>query len=105
MRFLAKLIALALLVAAVIAGTVDAVQSVAASRAVLTPLGQAWFDLSPATLGLAQAAIQRYLHPYLWDPVMQWVLIQPSFAVLAALSLAFYLLGKLRRRPKRFRVG
>ncbi len=40
-------------------------------------LGALWFQLNPSGLNLSQAIIQRYVWPYLWDPVIQSVLVMP----------------------------
>jgi hypothetical protein len=58
------------------------------------PLGQLWYDLHPASLGLSQAAIQRYVWAALWDPGIVWVLTQPAAAVLAVLGVLFAVLGR-----------
>lgn len=99
MRILLRFISLMFLVVAVITGVVDAIQTVAADRLNLTVLGEAWYSFSPDSLNAAQAAVQRYVHPLLWDPVIQWVLLQPAAAVFLALSLVFYLLGYKRKKP------
>lgn len=56
---------------------------------VLRPLGQYWFEISPNSLQLIQPAIERYLHPYLWDPIIQTVLTWPAAFVFGALALLF----------------
>jgi hypothetical protein len=98
MRFVLRFMSLALLVVAVIAGVVDAIQSVAAGRPEMTPLGLAWSEASPDTLELARTFVESRA-PYLWDPVIGWVLLQPAVAVLLALSLVFYLIGYRRPHP------
>ncbi|MEM9232325.1 MAG: hypothetical protein AAGB10_22280 [Pseudomonadota bacterium] len=40
-------------------------------------LGQLWFQVNSAGLNLTQAIIQRYVWPYLWDPIIQSVLLMP----------------------------
>lgn len=99
MRFLLRAISMIALVMAVIAGVIDAIKSVAASEVVISPLGAAWYGLSPDTLNLAQAVIQRNVHPYLWDPVVQWILLQPAWAVFLVISLFFYLIAWRRPKP------
>ena len=99
MRFVLRFLSLVLLVVAVIAGVVDVIQSVAAGHPEFTALGLAWFEVSPDTLNAAQALVQRYVHPYLWDPVIQWVLLQPAVAVLLVLALIVYLPGYRREKP------
>lgn len=63
--------------------------------------GDVAFQLFPETLNLAQAVIQRYLTPWLWDPAIQTVLTWPAWPVLAGLGGVFYGLARaLRRRPR-----
>ena len=50
-------------------------------------LGQLWYDLSPSSLNLVQAVVQRYIHPFLWDPIIVTVLLWWAFAVLMVLGL------------------
>jgi len=65
-------------------------------------LGQLWFDFSPGSLNLAQAVIQRYVHPALWDPVIVTVLLWWASAVLIVLGLLILWLFRPRER-RRFR--
>tara|TARA_B100001105_G_scaffold249076_1_gene235558 strand:+ start:722 stop:1093 length:372 start_codon:yes stop_codon:yes gene_type:complete len=99
LRFLLRFISLLFLVVAVITGVVDAIQTVAADKLTLTVLGEAWYAFSPDSLDATQSFIQRSIHPLLWDPVIQWVLLQPAVAVFLTLSLVFYLLGYKRLKP------
>lgn len=99
MRFLLRAISLLALIVAVISAVVDAIRSLAASEIVITPLGAAWYSFSPDTLNLAQALIQRNVHPYIWDPIVQWILLQPTWGVFLTLSLIFYLIAWRRPRP------
>ena len=89
---------------AVIMAVLDGARSVAASAVVLKPLGVSWFETSPDTLNLAQAIIQRYLLPVIWDPFVIWVLNQPGFAVMAVLSLLLYIAGYKRKRRGRIEM-
>ena len=95
-RFILKLVSLVALVVAVMAGTIDAIQSVSASEPVLTPLAVAWSTASPETIALVADGIMRNLHPYAWDPAAMWVLSQPAFAVLLAVSLFFWVIAYKR---------
>ena len=68
------------------------------------PFGLLWYRLSPDTLGLAQAAIQRHVWPPLWDPGMIWLLRLPASPVFLALGLLLRALGGAQRvRRRRFR--
>ncbi len=67
-RFFARTIGLWLLAGSVVAAVVDGAKSIAAARIVLTSLGEAWVQVHRASLGLAQAAIERHVSPMLWTP-------------------------------------
>ena len=70
-------------------------------------LGQLWYNLSPSSLNLVKAVVQRYIYPFLWDPIIVTVLLWWAFAVLMVLGLVILALsGKrvqtrtpLSRRP------
>ena len=79
---------------------VDGARSIAAGELILTRFGQSWFDLDSASLNAAQALVQRYVHPYVWDPVIQTILQWPTFAVALGLSLLFVVIGRPRRRGR-----
>jgi len=65
-------------------------------------LGQLWFDLSPGSLNLAQAVVQRYIHPTLWDPVITSVLFLWASPFLLVLGIALvWLFRKRGRRGRR----
>ena len=97
MRIFLRLLGYLVLALAFIAAVVDASKSVAAGKLLLTPLGQAWFDLHASSLNLIQALVQRYVAPVLWDPVMVSILLLPSWAVFGAIALLFLLAGRRRR--------
>lgn len=97
-RFVFRVLGMAALSIAVILAVLDGARTVAASKLVLTPLGTSWFSVSPDTLNGTQAAVQRYLHPAIWDPFMIWILNQPGALVMAILAAIFYMLGNKRRR-------
>ena len=56
-RFILRVFSLVALVIAVMAGTIDAIQSVSASEPVLTPLAVAWSTASPDTIALVADGI------------------------------------------------
>ncbi|GAB4240549.1 MAG: hypothetical protein Kow0032_28240 [Methyloligellaceae bacterium] len=87
------------LLVAMVALTIDATRSLAGlGKLEMTSLGEHWFSLSSATLNMAQAAIQRNIHPYLWDPVIQSILQVPTWIFFTGLGLFLYWLGRRRRR-------
>jgi len=93
LRLLFRLGGYVMLPCALVAIIADASKSIASSELVLLPLGQLWFDQSPETLNMAQAAIQRHVSPFLWDPVIQTLLTWPIWGVLGPLGLIFLWLG------------
>jgi len=98
MHFLLRFASLVALVVAVIAGTIDSIQSVAASAVVMTPMGDAWNDVSPSSLASLRSAVAYYVHPRFYDTAMQWLLFQPAFAVFLVLSLLLWMVG-YKRQP------
>jgi hypothetical protein len=64
-------------------------------------VGQLWFDLDRSSLNLVQAVVQRYIHPFLWDPIIVTILLCWAFAVLMVFGLLILALSgrRARRRP------
>src|SRR5262252_4862197 len=69
-------------------------------------LGQLWFDLNRSSLNLVQAVVQRYIHPFLWDPIIVSILLCWAFAVLMVLGVLIFTFfsrraprGSVSRRP------
>lgn len=63
----------------------------------LAALGEVWFSLAPGSLNLAQAVIQRYISPAVWDPGIIWVLAQPAVAITGAIAAGLVGLVLVRR--------
>lgn len=61
----------------------------------LTAAGELWRRMHPDSLEATQSIIQRYLFPWLWDPLMTWALLQPAAVVLGVLG--FFLAWLARR--------
>lgn len=99
MRFFIRFLSLLALIVAVIAATVDSIQSVSASRLVLTSFGDAWLDASPTTLIFTESLIERNVHPLAWERGFGWVLTQPAFVVFLTLSLLLWMLAYRRQSP------
>ena len=55
-------------------------------------LGELWYAIHPASLQLLQPAIQRHLHPALWDWVVQPVLLWWAWAIFLALGIVLLML-------------
>jgi hypothetical protein len=61
-------------------------------------LGQLWYQLNRSSLNLVQAVIQRYIHPFLWDPIIVNILLCWAFAVLMVLGLLILVIFGRRSR-------
>ena len=65
-------------------------------------LGQLWFTISPASLNLTQAGIERHVLPALWDPVLITALRAPAWITFALIGLLLIWVCRNRRRRRRF---
>lgn len=61
-------------------------------------VGYVWFTLHADSLQLAQPVVQRYVHPWLWEPVIVTLLLWPAFAVIGVPGVLLLLLTRPRRR-------
>ncbi|MBO6917041.1 MAG: hypothetical protein JJ858_01295 [Rhizobiaceae bacterium] len=103
MRFISRIFSLIFLAIAIIAAVVDTLESVGSGALRLTPLGQTWEGFNAASLAAAEVMIVENAGAFLWDPIIAWILIQPTVAVFLALSFVFYILSyKRKRREDRF---
>jgi hypothetical protein len=50
--------------------------------------GELWYALDRDSLNFTQAITQRYLHPALWDPLIQSLLTWPAWSLLGAPGVA-----------------
>ena len=88
---------LLLVVAAVIVAA-DLLVVVFAGEVAVAALGQAWFDFDRDSLGLSQTVIQRYVWPYLWDPIITAALLWPTWLSLGVVAAIVGLLGLVPAR-------
>ena len=99
--FLARFIGLWLIAGALVALVVDGSKTIAASRLTVTPLGLAWFSMSPSSLMRTQEFVQReveaYIGHWLWDPIVQWILLAPTWLVFGALGVLLVYVGSRKR--------
>ncbi|NQW11317.1 MAG: hypothetical protein HQ481_15745 [Alphaproteobacteria bacterium] len=61
-------------------------------------LGFVWNTLNSSSLQLAEAGVSRYLHPWLWHPVIVTLLLWPAFAVIGTPGVLLLLTTRPRRR-------
>ncbi|MEP1208553.1 MAG: hypothetical protein ABJM29_19305 [Rhizobiaceae bacterium] len=98
-HFLFKIVGLFVLALAVVLAVLDITRSITASDIILTPLASTWATISPQSLVAGRDLVQTWTHPYLWDPVMTFVLQLPSWLVFWLLAMIFLKLGQRRRNP------
>jgi hypothetical protein len=101
--FLSRFIGLWMVAGALVALVIDGTKTIAASALTMTPMGLAWYSISPASLMQTQEFVQRtieaYIGHWLWDPIIQWVLMAPAWAVLGIIGGWLLYIGR-RRRPQ-----
>ena len=68
----------------------------------LNPIGQLWYQLHAESLNIAQAIIQRYLHPSIWDPWIVAILLTPGWPTFSTIGAVIIILCRVTsRRPER----
>ena len=99
--FLSRFIGLWLIAGALVALVVDGTKTIASSSLTVTSLGATWATIGPATLMRAQEFVQRnvetYVGHWLWDPLIQWILMLPTWVVLTALGAGLVYVGRKRQ--------
>jgi hypothetical protein len=63
-------------------------------------LGQLWYQFNRSSLNLVQAVVQRYIHPFLWDPIIVSILLCWAFVVLMVLGLLLLAIFGRRARER-----
>lgn len=82
-----------------VVAVVDGVNYLGTDGELFRSAGHWWFQLHSTSLQLAQPAVERYVLPELWDPVIVTVLRWPLAAILAGIGVVLVLLAiRLRRR-------
>jgi hypothetical protein len=105
MRFLLRALGLLLLAAGFVGAVIDGTRSIANSELVVTPLGEAAFRLFGERYLLLQPAIERHIHPLLWDPVVLNLTLLPGFAVALVLGVILLWLGREPEEPIGYVAG
>ena len=47
-------------------------------------LGEFWYKIDSHSLSVSQAGVQRYIAPWLWEPVITTILFLPAWVVFGA---------------------
>lgn len=105
-RIIAKLVGLFALAMTVITAILDITRSIANSALTITALGLEWRDFNVASLQNFQVGIERKLgFPWLWENVLQNILLAPSWLVFGVIAIIFLWLGRRKERRWRQRFG
>ena len=100
-----RIIGWVFLLAALAALGYEATQAISTGTWHMVALGELWFKLNVASLNAAQAGIQRYVAPWLWEPVITTVLLWPGWVVFGAPGILLTWLCRRRsnhhRMPRR----
>ena len=104
-RLIIKLIGILCLVMMVITVLLDVTKSIANSMIVITTLGEYWAEINRESLLLLQPAVERSLHPFFWDLIMQNILLSPAWLIFAILGLLLLWLGRSRSQSWHARFG
>lgn len=103
MRFLLRFLSLVALTLGVLAGVIDAIQSVASGRLVLTPLEDAWRDVNPSSFETVAIWVAAAAPALKLDEGLAALVAQPAAGVLLGLSLLFYVIAYRPNRDGRTR--
>ena len=90
------------MLAALLVGSYEVMELLKTGTWRLTALGEVWFKLHTASLNGAQAGIQRYVAPWLWEPVITTILLWPGWLVFGVPGVLG--LSLCRRRKRYFKM-
>jgi hypothetical protein len=105
LRFLLRAFGLILIAAGFVGLVVDGTRSIANGALMFTPLGEAAHHLLGERYLLLQPAIERHLHPALWDPVVLNLTLLPASVVTFLAGVLLLWLGQKRPEPIGFATG
>ncbi len=97
MRFLVRMLGYLLVAGGFVTLLTDGARSIANSVLGFTPLGETLFALFGERYRLLQPAVERNLHPLLWDPVLLNAMLAPTALVGLGLGLLLLWLGAERK--------
>lgn len=97
LRIISRTIGLLLLAAGFAALIVDGTRSIAASALKLSHFGDLCGQIFPNAFPLLQPAVERNIHPLLWDPILRGFFLAPSWLVLMAFGLLLLWMAQRRR--------
>lgn len=94
MRFLLRLVGYLCIAAGFIALVIDGARSIANAGLRFTTLGETLTSLIHERYAQIQPAVERNLHPLLWDPVLLSLMRTPTMLVALVFGFALLWLGR-----------
>jgi hypothetical protein len=76
----------------------DGTKSIADKGLHITKLGQTWSDIHQNSLLALKPLIEQKVGGWLWNPVMQTILEQPTWMILGIVGMMLILMGR-RKKP------
>jgi hypothetical protein len=101
-RFLLRALGILLLAAGFVALVIDGTRSIANNALSFTPLGEVAYAVFKDRYLLLQPAIERHIHPLLWDPIVLNITLAPASLVAGVLGFILLWLGQ---KPKEEPIG
>lgn len=86
-RSIIRAIALFSLAFALITAVLDLTRTIADSAWTYTSMGVSWSKFSMGTLEKSQTFVADYLHPFVWDSIIVYILQAPTWLVFALIWL------------------
>jgi hypothetical protein len=96
LRLLLRFVGILAVAAAFASLIIDGTRSIAGGALSLTPFGQTALSFFPVQFPQIQPAVERHIHPFLWDPVLLTMFILPTWLIIGIGGL---LLLMLTRKP------
>lgn len=100
MRRVLNIIGWILLALGVVILCYDLVKWMLSGDFLLIDAGLLWNSLHPTSLQVAEPAIARYIHPFLWYPVITTILLTPAFVVFGLPGLVLLAVTRNRDRAE-----
>jgi len=91
-----------LLFLAIAALGAEILMSVQAGEWVSLAVGDVWAEIDRESIGLVQVGLERYVHPYLFDPILLNILLWPAWLVAGVPAILILLLARRRRQRRMF---
>lgn len=87
-----------LLMAALFAGGVELVRSLGSGEWYILSVGEVIAQWDRLIINNIQVGLERYVHPFLWDPVVLNIVLAPTWLVAGVPGLLLVLLIRHKRR-------